>query len=128
MQAINVIESPRLRNIFLLLRQELKESDIPGRTTLRNRIEKAYEDHMKQLEEEMMVCILFSLSDKILIMLEKSVGKISFTTDAWSDPNQTSFMAVTAHWIEAVEEKTPSGSKKKLQLRADLIGFHKLPG
>jgi|BogFormECP03_OM3_1039632.scaffolds.fasta_scaffold00333_3 hypothetical protein len=37
-------------------------------------------------------------------------------------------MAVTAHWIEAVEEKTPSGSKKKLQLRADLIGFHKLPG
>jgi len=69
MQAINVIESPRLRNIFLLLRQELKESDIPGRTTLRNRIEKAYEDHMKQLEEEMMVCILFSLSDKILIML-----------------------------------------------------------
>ena len=69
MQSINVIESPRLRNIFLLLRQELKESDIPGRTTLRNRIEKAYDDHMKQLGEEMMVCILFSLSDKILIML-----------------------------------------------------------
>jgi len=37
-------------------------------------------------------------------------------------------MAVTAHWIEAVEEKTSSGSKKKLQLRSDLIGFHKLPG
>jgi hypothetical protein len=55
------------------------------------------------------------------------VGKISLTTDAWSDPNQTSFMAVTAHWIEAIEEKTPTGSKK-LRLRADLIGFHKLPG
>jgi len=53
----------------LLLRQELKESDIPGRTTIRNRIEKAYDDHMKQLGEEMMVCILSSLSDKILIML-----------------------------------------------------------
>jgi hypothetical protein len=37
-------------------------------------------------------------------------------------------MAVTAHWIEAVEENTSSGSKKKLQLRSDLIGFHKLPG
>jgi hypothetical protein len=37
-------------------------------------------------------------------------------------------MAVTAHWIEAVEEKTSSGSKKTLQLRSDLIGFHKLPG
>ena len=56
------------------------------------------------------------------------MGKISFTTDGWSDPNQTSFMAVTAHWIEATNEKTPTGTKKKLQLRADLIGFHKLPG
>ena len=56
------------------------------------------------------------------------MGKISFTTDAWSDPNQTSFMAVTAHWIEAIEERTPTGVKKTLRLRADLIGFHKLPG
>jgi hypothetical protein len=37
-------------------------------------------------------------------------------------------MAVTAHWIEAVVEKAPSGSQKKLQLRSDLVGFHKLPG
>jgi len=37
-------------------------------------------------------------------------------------------MAVTAHWIEAVEEKVSSGSQKKLQLRSDLVGFHKLPG
>jgi hypothetical protein len=37
-------------------------------------------------------------------------------------------MAVTAHWIEAVAEKTSAGSKRKLHLRADLIGFHKLPG
>jgi hypothetical protein len=56
------------------------------------------------------------------------VGKISFTTDAWSDPNQTSFMAVTAHWIQAIDENTPTGSNKKLALRADLIGFHKIPG
>lgn len=53
---------------------------------------------------------------------------MSFTTDTWSDPNHTSFMAVTAHWIESVDEKTPTGSVKKLRLRADLIGFHKLPG
>lgn len=64
---------------------------------------------------------------KLLIKLQKSVGKISFTTDAWSDPNQTSFLAVTAHWIEVIDEKTSQGPKK-LRLRADLIGFHKLPG
>ena len=56
------------------------------------------------------------------------MGKISCTTDAWSDPNQISFMAVTAHWIQAVEETTPTGVIKKLHLRADLIGFHKIPG
>ena len=56
------------------------------------------------------------------------MGKISFTTDGWSDPNQSPFMAVTAHCIEATDEKIPTGVSKKLKLRADLIGFHKLPG
>jgi hypothetical protein len=45
-----------LKKIFLLLRQELKESDIPGRTTIHKKIEKAYQDYLKQLEEEMAVC------------------------------------------------------------------------
>jgi hypothetical protein len=54
-QAISVVESPRLRKIFLLLREELKESDIPSRSTMRNRIEEAYEKHMKELQEEMEV-------------------------------------------------------------------------
>lgn len=71
---------------------------------------------------------MISVYIKILTLLQKSVGKISFTTDTWSDPNQISFMALTAHWIESVEEKTPTGTHKKLRLRADLIGFHKLPG
>ena len=37
-------------------------------------------------------------------------------------------MAVTAHWIESVEEKTGTGLEKRFQLRSDLVGFHKLPG
>jgi hypothetical protein len=49
------VESPRLRKIFLLLHKELQESDIPSRTTICTRIEQAYEEHMKQLEEEMAV-------------------------------------------------------------------------
>jgi hypothetical protein len=44
-----------LKKIFLLLRQELKESDIPGRTTTRKKIEMAYQDRLKKLEEEMAV-------------------------------------------------------------------------
>jgi hypothetical protein len=54
-QSINIVESPRLRKIFLLLRKELKESDIPGHSTMCTCIEQVYEEHMKQLEEEMAV-------------------------------------------------------------------------
>jgi hypothetical protein len=48
--------------------------------------------------------------------------------DMWSDPNMSPFMAVTAHWIEGVEEETASGTKLNLRLRSDLIGFKNLPG
>jgi hypothetical protein len=54
-QPINVVESPRLKKIFLLLRKELKESDIPGRTTVRQHIDTMYEDHLKELENDMKV-------------------------------------------------------------------------
>lgn len=54
------------------------------------------------------------------------MGKISFTTDAWTDSNMTSFLGVTAHWIEDKSES--STGSKKLHLRSDLIGFHQIPG
>ena len=54
------------------------------------------------------------------------MGKISFTTDIWSDPNLVPFMAVTAHWMEAVQDE--KDSSRKLRLRNDLIGFHRIPG
>ena len=65
-QSINIVESPRLKKIFLLLRQELKESDIPGRTTIRKKIDQVYQDYLKQLEEEMTVSNQVILVVKIL--------------------------------------------------------------
>jgi len=63
-----------------------------------------------------------------LTISQNSMGKISFTTDMWSDPNKTPFMAVTAHWIEATTQETSHGRQYILKLRADLIGFHRVPG
>lgn len=37
-------------------------------------------------------------------------------------------MAVTAHWIESMTQDTPHGPQHILKLRADLIGFHRVPG
>jgi hypothetical protein len=48
--------------------------------------------------------------------------------DLWSDPNLTPFMAITAHWIEVIEVRNAGGVEFSLKLRADLIGFHRVPG
>ena len=45
----------------MLLHQELKESDIPSRAMLRNRVQEAYEVHMKELEAEMAVFVFIIL-------------------------------------------------------------------
>jgi len=52
---LNVVESPELRKIFMMLRQELKDSDIPHRATIRRRIEEIWEEHLKGLEDELKV-------------------------------------------------------------------------
>lgn len=57
-QALNVVECRELRNIFLLLRQELRDEDIPHRTALRERIGVVFEEHLQQLERDMKVSYL----------------------------------------------------------------------
>lgn len=37
-------------------------------------------------------------------------------------------MAVTAHWIQTTKTETPSGARDILTLRANLIGFQRVPG
>ncbi|SJL00252.1 uncharacterized protein ARMOST_03564 [Armillaria ostoyae] len=113
-QSFNVVESPELRRIFLMLREELTDDDIPRRTQIRKRVMEIWEDHLKQLSKEM----------------QGALGKISFTCDMWSNANLVPFMAVTAHWIETKEVHPPNGGDPylALSLRADLIGFHRVPG
>lgn len=48
--------------------------------------------------------------------------------DLWTDPNLIPYMAVTAHWIEAMLEQDDEGPSYKLVLRTDLIGFYRVPG
>lgn len=48
--------------------------------------------------------------------------------DLWTDPNLVPYMAVTAHWIQARLEVSQSGSYYSLAMRADLIGFQRIPG
>ncbi|KAF9542984.1 hypothetical protein CPC08DRAFT_594729, partial [Agrocybe pediades] len=62
---------------------DLTDRDIPHRTKLTQLIFESYHHEWKKL-----------VSD-----LQNSEGRISFTSDLWSDPNLRSFMAVTAHFL-----------------------------
>lgn len=44
-----------------MLREELQNSDIPSRTTMRARIHELLDGHLDQLEEEMQVHLLFAV-------------------------------------------------------------------
>ncbi|KAJ7595849.1 hypothetical protein C8J56DRAFT_775322, partial [Mycena floridula] len=67
-----------------MLCKDLKDSDIPHRTVLRQCLMEIWNEYLDELAQEMGV----------------SLGKISFTMDLWTDPNLVPFMAITAHWIE----------------------------
>ncbi|KIJ98154.1 hypothetical protein K443DRAFT_133552 [Laccaria amethystina LaAM-08-1] len=76
-QSLNVIESPHLRRIFLLLRQDLKDSDIPHRTTIRNHVKEIWDEHLKGLEEEIKIGWVTldnaSNNDTFMVSLEREL-------------------------------------------------------
>jgi len=56
------------------------------------------------------------------------MGKISFTTDIWTDFNMKSYMAVTAHWLQCVSLWRSERPQPKIILCSNLIGFVHVPG
>ena len=58
-QSLNIVESPRLHKIFLLLRKELKKSDIPTCRTIQNHILDMFSEHLEKLGQEMKVSHAF---------------------------------------------------------------------
>ncbi|KAF9545852.1 hypothetical protein CPC08DRAFT_589654, partial [Agrocybe pediades] len=61
---------------------DLRDGDIPHRTKLTEIIFQSYRREWL----------------KLVRTLQESEGRISFTSDLWSDTNLRSFMAVTAHF------------------------------
>jgi hypothetical protein len=59
-QSINVIECPEFRDLLLLLRQDLRDKDIPRRTKLRESIVQAWEAWFRTLRQELSVCSVIS--------------------------------------------------------------------
>jgi hypothetical protein len=73
-------------------------------------------------------CVVFIELILSLICPKHSLGRISCTTDLWSDPNLAPFMAVTAHWMETKTAQTSNGPHHLINLRSDLTGFYHVTG
>ncbi|KAF4617427.1 hypothetical protein D9613_006423 [Agrocybe pediades] len=106
-QSLNVVECPELRDLLLYLNFDLTDRDIPHRTKLTQLIFESYHREWKKL-----------VSD-----LQNSEGRISFTSDLWSDPNLRSFMAVTAHFL-LKDEHTNLVTKNRLVAFRHISGSH----
>ncbi|THH19265.1 hypothetical protein EUX98_g8810 [Antrodiella citrinella] len=52
-QALSVVESKELRDVFFLLRKELTEADMPSRHIVRRKIDEFLEKHLQRLERDM---------------------------------------------------------------------------
>ena len=74
-QSINVIECLEFRCLLLLLRQELREKDIPHRTKICSEIIKAWQEYFVTLKEDMAVCIFDFHNSQILIILRMLLEK-----------------------------------------------------
>jgi hypothetical protein len=88
---------------------KLDDNDIPHRTKMTCLILDTYKKEMQQTQKEM----------------GRAEGRISFTTDLWSDPNLDSYMAISAHYMSRV----PSfNSKPRLEYQSGLIAFRFVEG
>jgi hypothetical protein len=54
-QAIHIIECVEFRRLLLLLREDLRDQDIPRRTKLREEIIKAWQHYFAKLKEDLKV-------------------------------------------------------------------------
>ncbi|KAJ3752489.1 hypothetical protein EV360DRAFT_11628, partial [Lentinula raphanica] len=68
---------------LLYIGNNLRERDIPHRTRLRELILERYKCHWKEITSEM----------------KAALGRISFTSDMWSNSVLKGFMAITAHYM-----------------------------
>ncbi|KAH7918270.1 hypothetical protein BV22DRAFT_990206, partial [Leucogyrophana mollusca] len=62
---------------------KIDDKDLPHRTKLTQMILDEYRKEYQKMKLE----------------LKNSLGRVSNTTDLWSDPNRDSFMGVTAHFM-----------------------------
>lgn len=95
-----MVDNPAFREWALYGRNNLTECDLPHRTKLIEMIFREYEqEHQKALSEFEVSTIFCGVNGCHNDLFQSALGRISFTSDCWSDPNLASFLAITTHFI-----------------------------
>lgn len=102
---------------------KLQDGDIPHRTALKDSLLRLFDVEMCAIKKDLQVSV-FPPQLRASAQLpspQSSLGRISITTDVWSNTSLTAFMAVTAHYCQ----KDENG---RLELRHRLIAFRHIKG
>lgn len=105
-----------------MLREELKDLDIPHQMYLWEYIMKTWADHLDKLQSMCHGFFLWVTNQHFYLL--GYLGEISLMADVWSDPNLVPYMAVTSHWIEVKTIETNEGPHFVLCFHAEFIAFH----
>jgi len=109
--------------LYLGMMVGLKDTDFPHQSKALTLIKTEYDSKYQSLKMDLRVRSLFLaiLDTNTYCMYQDALGRVSLTSDLWSDPNQWSFMAVPAHWMA-------KGRTNQLELRSALVAFREVDG
>ena len=124
---MNCLECEEFRELLLYDAANLTDEDIPHRTKLRELIHSEFERYRAKLRDELhnvswlAIFIIPYFVELTVLLCKRALGRISFTTDLWTDPILRAFMAVTVHYLMRNEDN-------RLILRTRLLAFNYLEG
>ncbi|KIJ33310.1 hypothetical protein M422DRAFT_112455, partial [Sphaerobolus stellatus SS14] len=103
---ISLVEHTEFRELFRLLKSDLRSDEIPGHKGMVELINREFDAEKGAMK----------------IRLQKAPGKISLTIDCWSSKAMQSYIAITAHYI-ITQTKGDAW-----ELEEELFGFNEIEG
>ena len=120
-KALAVAGKNAFRNCLVAMRPKAVRQDIPSTHEVTTYIHNEFVEWLIQLKSDIFVSLLNNKHDTYSTMGKEAPGKISLTADGWTaDTTKTSFLGMTAHWIEVKEGKWG--------LRSEVVGFKHVSG
>ncbi|KAF5329696.1 hypothetical protein D9619_009224 [Psilocybe cf. subviscida] len=108
-QSMGLVDCEEFRHLLEFICPSLREAGaIPHRTKLSELVTSTFREQYNSMVAD----------------IEKSLGRVSFTSDIWSRQSLQSYMAVTAHFMA----NTPSPVGPLLTLQTRLVAFRVLHG